>query len=170
MARGYIPLKVQLAAALCQIADIPYEHAKVLTPDQILSLFHLDHGIYHAWEASPGEYDKHWNMRFRFIKEHREKTKKDVGIIAKTRKTAKSHAAHKDKMAAKMGGLTTMRGEADKPTAGQKRTYGDVQMAVLESMRRDKRKSKIPSRPFAKSGRKLQSRNNLKKRAPIYGP
>lgn len=123
--RDHIPLKTQLAAALCQIGEIPYEHAKGLTPEQVLSLFHLDHGIFHAWEVSPGEYDKHWNMRFRFIAEHREKTKTDIKIIAKTKRLTKSNEEFRARLLAKADGEPTR--------TKQKRNWPS---------------SKIPSRPF----------------------
>jgi hypothetical protein len=99
--RNRIPLPVQLAAALCQLVDakgerlIPHEHAKLMTPDQVISLFQRDH--YPIPKASPfNGPDEHWNIEFRLIAGHAHKTNKDNGtgrsdrkVIARTRKTIK---------------------------------------------------------------------------------
>ncbi len=87
-ARDYIPLKILLAASLCQLTDaegnplIPYDHAKLMTPDQVLSLFQRDHYPIRKIDGGP---DIHWNIVFRFIPAHRLKTAKiDQPQIAKT--------------------------------------------------------------------------------------
>lgn len=99
--RDYIRLKVQLAAALCQIADIPYEDAKAMTPDQVISLFHLDHGIYHTWDGP----DEHWNLRWRPILEHRAKTAKvDAPAIAKGRRITAANEEFRQRILAKTFG------------------------------------------------------------------
>lgn len=78
---GYIPLKEKLAAALAQmlrddgsgklVPVIPYPDAKMMTADQVLSLFHFDHYPVRKTDGGP---DKHFNLVPRFIREHREKT------------------------------------------------------------------------------------------------
>lgn len=99
--RDYIQLRVQLAAALCQIGEIPYEHAKAMTPEQIISLFALDHGIFHAW----GGPDEHWNLRWRFRSDHIEKTAKiDIPAIAKSRRITAAQEEFRQRMLAKTFG------------------------------------------------------------------
>jgi hypothetical protein len=89
--RDYISLKIKLAAALLQIPGkdggriIRHEDAKLLTADQIISCFHLDHyPIAHA-DGGP---DLPWNLTFRPILDHREKTKRDVAAMAKVKRIA----------------------------------------------------------------------------------
>ena len=136
--RAHIALKIQLAAALVQIGEIPYEHAKAMSPDQIISLFALDHGIFHAW----GGADEHWNLRFRLRREHIEKTKTDVGIIAKARRLTKAQEEFRSRlMASKLADANPL----------------------FEHL---KKRSSIPSRPFQKGHRPLKSRNTLKRRVP----
>ena len=50
---------------------IRYEHAKLMTADQVLALFHFDH---YPIRRVDGGADKHFNLVPRFIPEHREKT------------------------------------------------------------------------------------------------
>jgi len=133
MARDHIPLKTQLAAALSQLAEIPYEHARAMSADQIISLFHRDHGIFHAW----GGADEHWNLRFRLIADHREKTKIDVGIIAKAKRLTKAQEAFRARMLAKQTG-------GDIAPSQSRRSW--------PSMSFPKSSRKLPSRPFAKKG------------------
>jgi hypothetical protein len=90
MKRKHIPLKVQLAAELLDRRDhttgrplIPYEDSKQMTADQIISLFQIDHyPIRHA-DGGP---DEPWNLRWRWVGEHREKTKRDVAEMAKSKR------------------------------------------------------------------------------------
>lgn len=79
--RRHIPLKTKLASALAQMlrADengklvpiIPYEHRKLMTADQIISLFQFNHNQLHAF----GGPDEHWNLDPLTILEHRRHTK-----------------------------------------------------------------------------------------------
>src|SRR5262245_61355569 len=79
--RSHISLKTKLAAALCQmlrddgagklVPVIPYEDAKLMTADQVLSLFHFDHYPIRRDDNGP---DEHWNLVPRPILEHRKKT------------------------------------------------------------------------------------------------
>jgi hypothetical protein len=87
MKRAHIPMKTKLAAALLQTDAgqhyIPYLHSKLMTADQIISLFQLDHyPIRHA----DGGTDEPWNLTWLWIGEHREKTKRDVKEMAKTKR------------------------------------------------------------------------------------
>lgn len=91
--RRRIPLKEKLASALREmlrpdetgklVPIIPYDHAKLMSSDQIISLFHFDHGILHAH----GGPDLHWNLTPRPIIEHRAKTsERDRPAADKTRR------------------------------------------------------------------------------------
>lgn len=71
--RSHIPLKTQLAAALVQIGGIPYDDAKAMTADQVISLFHRDH---YPRRKEDGGSDEHYNLHWKFIGAHREKTAK----------------------------------------------------------------------------------------------
>jgi hypothetical protein len=65
---------------------IPYDHAKTMTQDQFLSLFQWDHNKLHSFDGG----DHFTNLSPLPTKAHREKTKRDAKIIAKSRRiTAK---------------------------------------------------------------------------------
>ena len=85
MKRRHINLTTKLASALLALGDIPYEDAKQMTAEQIVSLYELDHGILHGIEPN----DAFWNLTPRLIKPHREKSKRDTSIVAKTRRIEK---------------------------------------------------------------------------------
>lgn len=101
-ARAYISLKTKLAAALLTMVRpdeagnlvpfIPHEHAKLMSDDQIISLFQFDHDpIPHAPPFNGP--DEAWNLTPRPIMEHRTKTaKRDVPVIAKTKRIARAHS------------------------------------------------------------------------------
>lgn len=80
-------LKDKLAATLRELGRIPYDHARLMTADQVISLFQFDHGIYHVHEGS----DEHWNLTPLFIMPHREKTKVDIKQIRKTDRISRAH-------------------------------------------------------------------------------
>lgn len=102
--RAHIPIKVRYAAALLQICEpgttvelIPYDHAKLMSADQIISLFHADH--YPEPKADGGP-DEPWNLMHRLIAAHREKTAKiDVPTIAKGKRLRRNRAEHQAVMA-----------------------------------------------------------------------
>lgn len=77
--RAHISLETKLAAALLARGEIPYEHAKLMTADQIISLYHFDHNILHGIEIN----DQFWNLAPMLLMAHREKSKKDTAIVAK---------------------------------------------------------------------------------------
>jgi len=64
--------------------DVAYEDAKKMTEDQFLSLVQFDHNILHETEHE--DRDKFWNLTPMWILAHREKTKTDAKIIAKSRR------------------------------------------------------------------------------------
>ena len=77
---------------------IPYEHARQMTADQIIGLFHFDHGIQHAI----GGPHVHWNLTPRLIAEHRRKTATaDRPQIAKTQRIAAAHEVFQRRILAK---------------------------------------------------------------------
>lgn len=107
-ARKAPSLKVRLAAALCALrgADgerlIPHEHAKLMSADQVLSLFHFNHYPIRHVDGGPAE---HWNLDPELIPAHREITAKiDVPGIAKERRGRAAHDLHLARMDAKQAG------------------------------------------------------------------
>ena len=109
--REYIPMKTRLAAMLLTVRVvedgnlvpfIDHDTAKTLTPDQIISLFHMDHWPIRKGDGGP---DAPWNIVFRPIMEHRVKTAKvDLPEIAKSRKITASHEEFRRRLLAKDAG------------------------------------------------------------------
>lgn len=99
--RGYVTLKTKLCATLCQMRHevdgkweliLNHDEAKVLSEDQILSLFHFDHSVVPHAEGGP---DTHWNIEPALIAPHRKKTREiDVPGIAKRKRVATNHIEH----------------------------------------------------------------------------
>lgn len=86
--RGHISLTTKLAAALRDLLKIPYEHAKAMSAEQILSLVQWQHIVPHALDGS----DEHWNLEPLLIGAHREITAKvDIPRIAKTKRVEREH-------------------------------------------------------------------------------
>lgn len=126
------------AAAVAQILDIPREHLKEMTTEQVLSLVHIDHdpvpvavAVSIGW--TPEQYNHPSNLSIRAILDHREKTaKRDIPAIAKSDRVEEAHAAFRQKVLAK--------------------TDGSVEQPA------EKRRAKIPSRPFSTAKRPLNRR------------
>lgn len=97
--RSSISLKTKLASALLQVGEggvpfIPYDDAKQMTADQVVSLFHFDH---HPIPKAHGGPDEPWNLMPRLIVLHRRKTATvDAPVIAKTRRIATAHTSHQE--------------------------------------------------------------------------
>lgn len=142
MSRNF-PLRDQLAAALAIIAGIPYADRKKLHRDQIISLFNFDHDPVPYTHDGPSV---HYNCTPRLRADHLEKTrKKDVPMLAKVKRVRADNAQH----------LNVMLGK----------TYAKIfEDLFAEFTPRPKPKRKIPSRPFPKSQRKMQSRNTLRRK------
>ena len=85
--RKHISWKTKCASLLLQLGDIPYDDAKQMTKDQIISLYHCDHNILHETERE--DRDEFWNLTHRLIHDHRRKTKEDAKVIAKGRRIRK---------------------------------------------------------------------------------
>jgi hypothetical protein len=64
-----------------------YDDAKKMTEDQFLSLFEWDHNM--LVSSGHEDIDMFWNLTPLFRKAHREKTKADAKIIAKSRRIRK---------------------------------------------------------------------------------
>lgn len=107
--KASMSLRKKLAAALRHMMvevdgklelAIPYDDAKRMTTDELLSLFQFDHGIHEAIDG-PTE---HWNLTPRFIMEHRRKTHEiDRPQIRKTDRIEEDAAEFRRKMLAKSG-------------------------------------------------------------------
>lgn len=82
--RRHISTETKLAATLLKLGDIPYDHAKLMSADQIISLYEWDHNILH--ETGHPDRDEYWNLKPMLIAAHRAKTKIDAKIIAKGRR------------------------------------------------------------------------------------
>src|SRR5215831_6041410 len=141
-------LETKLAAMTVLFFDIPYLDAKKMTPQQVNSLVQWDHNILH--ETGHPDRDRLWNLTPRLIREHREKTKRDAKIIAKSRRL---RAAWEN---APLGaGNQAMLAMADAVSAG-------IREGVRESYDRISRKpnkfSEGWNRVFDKHKRKIESR------------
>jgi|SRR6516225_8265834 hypothetical protein len=82
MKRKHISLKTKLASALLALGHIPYDDAKRMTAEQLISLYQFDHGILHAL----GGTDDYWNLTPKMIVEHRQKSRKDTKAVAKVKR------------------------------------------------------------------------------------
>lgn len=88
-------LTAKLAAALRELFQIPHEHARLMTDEQLLSLFQWHHNEYHAQEGS----DEHWNLEPMTIRGHRSRTAKiDVPQIAKTKRISRAHEEFRQRL------------------------------------------------------------------------
>jgi hypothetical protein len=76
MSRAYIPLKVKLAAALLKLGHVRYEDAKLMTADQICSLYQFHHWPIPKAHLGP---DLPWNLEPRLIADHHRSTNVDNG-------------------------------------------------------------------------------------------
>lgn len=83
MKRKEPTLTDKLAAVLRELLEIPYEHAKLMSAEQIISLVQWHHIHYHA----DGHGVEHWNLDPLLIGGHKLRTAKiDIPQIAKTKR------------------------------------------------------------------------------------
>lgn len=141
--RKTIPLKVQLAAALLQLVDdkgerlIPHADAKLMTADQVISLFNRDH---YPIRFSDGGEDVHWNITWRLRAEHKRKTAKiDQPELGKQRRIRAREGTHRQRMKKKHNSLID---------AGYTKIGGYNLYVAPDDPPKTVRKAKIPSRPF----------------------
>ena len=135
--RAHIPYPQQLAAALRELGGIPYEHAKLMSAEQVISLFHRDHGILHATNPI----NEHWNITWTLIRPHREKSKRDTAIVAKSKRIRRKQDDHWKNM-------SFTQSTAEEPS-------GSIRY-----------KRRIPSRPFPKIKRPIRSNKRANKLHP----
>jgi hypothetical protein len=133
MKRRAISTRTKLASALLALGHVPYGHAKQMSEVQLISLYQFDHGILHAIQPI----DLFWNLQPKLRAEHREKSRRDTAIVAKTKRIAQDHAQHTARM-------------RELGKAGADRFVGNH--ATLRVFRA---KRKWPSRSFPR-GRKLR--------------
>lgn len=142
MARGrdYIALKVQLAAALAQLASIPHEHRKSMTADQVISLFERHHDpIAKGIDGC----DEHWNIQWTLILAHSIITNTETKpLVARAKRISKSTEEFRQRLLVK-GGLA----EPVEP-AKPKRKWGSRPMQSRNSFQALSRDGR---RPFKRS-------------------
>lgn len=99
MGRKEPTLKAKLAAALRELFKIPYEHAKLMTDEQVLSLFQWQHIHYHSQNRDEPWVDAHWNLEPLLIGDHKEITAKvDLPQIGKTRRITKAQEEFRQRL------------------------------------------------------------------------
>jgi hypothetical protein len=158
------PLKEQLAAALrdMMVPDgdggweraIPWEHARDMTSDQVLSLFRRDH---YPIRYEMGGPNVHWNCQWLFKGDHDRKTaKKDQPEIAKSKRITAAQKAFQSALLAK--GVPT---EESARAWNEETDSNGIRIVV-----KGKPKAKIKSRGFQKGQRKLEGRSSWPKKAP----
>jgi hypothetical protein len=82
--RKHIPWKTKYASALLALGHVPYSDAKQMTEGQLISLYQLDHNILH--ETGDSQVDLFWNLTPMLIAAHKQKTREDITVIAKSRR------------------------------------------------------------------------------------
>lgn len=80
--RKKIPLKTLLASTLRALGHVPYAHAKLMSEDQIISLYQFHHNILHSTEPI----DEYWNIEPLLIAEHRKRFPIDAAVAAKLKR------------------------------------------------------------------------------------
>lgn len=108
MGRRHLNLTTKLAAALLQLRDesgeplIEWEHAKLMSAAQIVSLFQFDH---YPIRHEAGGPDEPWNVVPRLIMLHRTKTATvDAPEIGKIRRITAAEEAFRTRLLAKVHG------------------------------------------------------------------
>jgi hypothetical protein len=130
----------KLASALLELQrlrgdPIDREHAKLMTAEQICSLFQYDHASGYACHGADNHPTKLTPL---LIADHREKTAKtDLPAIAKGKKIAAKHEEFKRRLLRKSG-------------------------VAIDEPYKPKQKQKIPSRPFPKIKRPFNKRTASK--------
>jgi hypothetical protein len=107
---------------LLALGDVPYEHAKAMTADQIISLYHFDHGKLHALECD----DSFWNLTPRLISAHREKSRRDTSIVAKVVRNEAAQQAFNKVLSALVEEKRKLREERRARSRWPKRTFAST--------------------------------------------
>jgi len=108
----------KLASALLALGHVRYEDAKLMTQDQIISLYQFDHGILHAIDPI----NEFWNLTPMLVKDHREKSRRDTSIIAKVKRLRQAPAVAAGKPKTKPGKTTKVDGR--RTTDAPRRSWG----------------------------------------------
>lgn len=88
VSRKHISLKTKLASALLALGHISHEDAKIMSADQIVSLYQFDHHpILHSIEPI----DDPWNLTPRLIADHRKKSAEDTRSFYKSGRLSVQH-------------------------------------------------------------------------------
>lgn len=98
--RAHITLRTKLASALLALGHIPYDDAKAMGEDNLISLYQFDHGILHGVQPN----DEFWNLTPTLIRPHREKSRRDTGIVAKVKALSDDHIEFRRKVLARPAG------------------------------------------------------------------
>ena len=94
-ARKEPTLTDKLAAALRELLEIPYEHARLMSAEQIISLVEWHHIHYHA----DGHGVEHWNLDPLLRSGHKARTAKiDIPQIAKTKRISKAESEFRTRL------------------------------------------------------------------------
>lgn len=142
--RAYIPFPERLAATLACL--LPQEQrdqlrrAKVAA-QAVISLFNFDHIELHALDGS----DLWWNLDPKEVAPHKEKSRGDTSIVAKSKRIRRKEAESSNRLLAKYGVNLTVTTSPE----------------LAASIERPRRKAKIAGRPFPKQHRPLRSRNTF---------
>jgi hypothetical protein len=122
--RKSLNLTTKLASALLAIRDhkgrplIEWEHAKLMSAAQIISLFEFDHWPIRHEAGGP---DEPWNLFPRFIHEHRIKTAKiDVPEAAKIKRISKTEEEFRQRLLTPRQDRTPKRSKWPKRPMGRK--------------------------------------------------
>ena len=153
--RRYIPFPEKLASALACL--LPQEQRDALRADKvgsqfILNLFQFDHIVLHA----QGGADNWWNLDPKQIAEHREKSKRDTAIVAKSKRIVRKQEAHKAKLIAISGHMNEPALYRELVRKGRIRPTTPW---AIEAVKWERPKRRIPSRPFPNKKRKFANRN-----------
>lgn len=80
--RAHINLTTKLASALLALGHIPYSHAKLMSAEQIISLYQFHHNILH----STVPINEPWNIEPMLYVEHRKRFPIDAAVAAKIKR------------------------------------------------------------------------------------
>jgi hypothetical protein len=155
MRRKHISWKTWAAAVLasacpsCGFRYVPYDDVKKMTEDQFLSLFQRDHNMLYSSEHE--HRDAYWNLTPMPIKAHREKTKRDAKIIAKSRRITNKEMERRQNALIAFGDDVQRLGIDALLTEYHAWQAGDLPKAAELAIRRLKHRRKIRSRGFDKT-------------------
>jgi hypothetical protein len=94
MPRKRISDRTKLAATLLARREIPYSDAKLMTEDQINSLYEFHHNVHHSSAGKQTvveDVDHFSNLEPMLIRAHLEQTKRDLREIAKSKRLRKAN-------------------------------------------------------------------------------